>query len=75
MIRGYVNRMSRWYNDQHGDRPVYLFLAFCLVFLVSLWLGIRFIRFDTKVYTISIPRHIGKPSGPEFTDSLTLKKH
>lgn len=75
MMRKYIDRFSRWYNDLHGDRPVYLFLAFCLTFLALLWLSIRFISFDTKIYTINVPQHIGKPSGPQFTDSLTQKKH
>jgi len=75
MIREMMNRFSRWFNDLHGDRQVCYYLVFCAAFLVLLWLGIRFIRFDAKVYTISAPQYIGKPSGPQFTDSLTSKKH
>ncbi|MCD8739084.1 hypothetical protein LT679_00595 [Mucilaginibacter roseus] len=75
MIQEMINRFSRWYNDLHGERQVYFFLGFCIVFLGLLWLSIRLIRFDAKIYTISTPQHIGKPSGPAYTDSLNDKTH
>jgi len=75
MIREYVIRFSRWYNGLHGYKPVFYFLVFCLAFLILLWVSIRFIGFDTKVYTTNVPRHIGQPSGTQFKDSLTLKKN
>jgi len=75
MIKELMNRFSRWFNDLHGGRQVCYYLAFCAAFLLLFWLGIRFIRFDAKIYMIGAPQYIGKSSGPQFTDSLTLKKH
>ncbi|SDH48575.1 hypothetical protein [Mucilaginibacter gossypii] len=75
MIRNIIDRFSCWYNNLDEARQVYYYFAFCLLFLGLLWLSIHYIGFDTKVYTNSIPQHIGKPSGPQFNDSLTLKKH
>lgn len=75
MIKQLMDRFSDWYNDLKGDRQVYYYFAFCALFLLLLWLGIRFIGFDAKIYTICAPGHIGKPSGPAFTDSSKLKKH
>ena len=75
MIRNIIDRFSCWYNDLHGDRQIYYYFAFCFLFLGLLWLSIHYIRFDAKVYTNGLPQHIGQPSGLQFKDSLTLKKH
>lgn len=74
MIRQLIDRFSRWFNGLPGHRRVYYYFGFCLCGLLLLWLSIRFIRFDTQLTIGRVPQHIGKPSGPQFTDSLT-KKH
>ncbi|MBE9663113.1 hypothetical protein [Mucilaginibacter myungsuensis] len=75
MFRNIIDRFSRWFNDLRGDRPVFYFFGFCLVFLALLWLCVRYVRFDGKTYNNRLPGNIGKPSGLLPTDSLTLKKH
>ncbi|MBD1362953.1 hypothetical protein IDJ77_03945 [Mucilaginibacter sp. ZT4R22] len=75
MIKNVIDRFSRWFNNLHGGRQVCYYFAFCLLFLLLLWLSIRYIRFDVQMYTGRMPQHIGKPSGPQFSDSLTFKKH
>jgi hypothetical protein len=75
MIRGYIYRLNDWFNSREEWMQIGLYFAFCLVFLTLLAVTVYFSHFDEQVKPISVPRHIGRPSGPQFTDSLTFKKH
>ncbi len=73
MIREWTDRLSRWYNSQNGDRQVFLFIGFCLLFLIILWVSITYLNFDVQVYQSAVPVHIGSPSGI-LTDSINTNK-
>ncbi|MEO7214515.1 MAG: hypothetical protein ABIX36_17045 [Mucilaginibacter sp.] len=75
MIRGYIYRFNDWFNSRGEWMQICLYLGFCIVFLGLLAVSIYFSRFDEQVNPITVPTHIGQPSGPQFTDSLTSKKH
>jgi hypothetical protein len=75
MIRGYIYRLNDWFNSRGDRTQILLYFGFCLVFLCLLALSICYSPFDKQVKAITVPQHIGKPSGQQFTDSLTFKKH
>lgn len=75
MIRSYIYRLNDWFNTRGEWTQTLLYFGFCLVFLCLLALSIRYSHFDAQIKPIPMPQHIGQPSGPQFKDSLTLKKH
>ncbi|QXV64017.1 hypothetical protein INP83_13015 [Mucilaginibacter sp. 21P] len=75
MLKEIIDRFSRWYNSLGGDRPVYYFFAFCFLFLMLLWLGIHYVKFESYDNQNVLPANIGKPSGLPPTEPSTPKKH
>ena len=75
MLRQIVDRISCWYERQSQDKQFFLFIGFCLVFIILLGLSIRFIPFRASGGNSTLPQHIGRPSGTKYTDSLTHQKH
>lgn len=75
MLKETIDRFSRWYNGLGGDRPVLYFFVFCLLFLVLLWVAIRYVKFEGKAYESRVPAHIGEPSGPLPTEQKDHKQH
>lgn len=74
MIRQQIDRLSERYNACTKETRILLLLTFCLGFLFLLWLSVSQIGFNVKVYTNRTPAHIGRPSGPQFEDSITHQK-
>lgn len=74
-MRNLIDRLNYWYNGLHGDKQLLWLVIFCLAFLALTAVSIRYIQFTQSPGRVILPQHIGKPSGPVFTDSLTHKKH
>lgn len=75
MIRRHIYRFNDWFNSRGEWTQVILYFGFCIGFLGLLALSICYSHFDEQIKITPVPKHIGKPSGSQFTDSLTLKKH
>ncbi|MBL4675913.1 MAG: hypothetical protein JKY70_06880 [Mucilaginibacter sp.] len=75
MFKDIIDRFSCWFNDLGGDKPVFYFFGFCFVFLLLIWLSVKYVRFDQGMYDSNLPVNIGKPSGLLPRDSITSKKH
>jgi hypothetical protein len=75
MIRGYIHRLNNWFNIRGKRLQFCLCFGFCIAFLALLAMSLYFSQFDKPVKPITVPRHIGQPSGTPFTDSLTFNKH
>ena len=74
MIRNLTDRLNCWYNSRAKRQKATLLCGFCLVFLLLLGLSIRYGHYDASHFTNKTPANIGKPSGPEFRDSLKHQK-
>lgn len=68
-MKKHIERFNDWFNDQSDQKQAICYAGFCLAFIVLLWLSIRYIHFDAKIYTNPVPQHIGKTIDP-----LTPKK-
>jgi len=75
MIRRYIYRLNDWFNSRGEWTQLLLYFGFCIGFLALLGLSICYSHFNGQVTAIPVPVHVGKPSGSQFTDSLTQKKH
>jgi hypothetical protein len=68
-----MKKFNQWFNRLSSERQRLVFAAFCFGFTLLLILSIKYSTV-LPAGSQSMPNHIGLPSGPQFTDSLTHKK-